>query len=106
MYRSVAYFSAPLRGAHIVGDEGEITVYDTTSRPVELHVRGHHVVVGAARPDGMHDTGEVWGRSDGAPRPVGGPGSLRPPRAPPPPPGAAPCAPGPPDATRAAPSVR
>ncbi len=60
MYRSVAYFSAPLRGAHIVGDEGEITVYDTTSRPVELHVRGHHVVVGAARPDGMHDIVEVW----------------------------------------------
>lgn len=60
LYRGVAYFSAPLRGASVAGEEGEITVYDTTSRPVELHVRGHHIVVGAARPDGLHDMVEVW----------------------------------------------
>ena len=60
VYRGIAYFSTPIRSARASGEEGEITVFDTTSKPVELHVRGHHVVVSAPRPDGSRDLVEVW----------------------------------------------
>ena len=60
VYRGIAYFSAPIRSAHASGEEGAITVFDTTSRPLELHVRGHHFVVSAPRPDGSRDIVEVW----------------------------------------------
>ncbi|MEO8335840.1 MAG: hypothetical protein ABI664_12760 [bacterium] len=60
VYRGIAYFSTPIQGARVSGDEGAITVFDTTSKPVELHVRGHHVVVSAPRPDGARDLVEVW----------------------------------------------
>jgi hypothetical protein len=60
VYRGIAYFSSPLRGARASGDDAEITVFDTTSRPLALHVRGHHVVVSSPHPDGTRDIIEVW----------------------------------------------
>ena len=60
LYRGIAYFSAPLKGMRVSGEDGEITVFDTTSRPIELHVRGHHLVVSAPRPDGIRSIVEVW----------------------------------------------
>lgn len=60
VYRGIAYFSAPLKSTRASGDEGAITVFDTTSRTVEFQVRGHHVVVSAPRPDGVRDIVEVW----------------------------------------------
>lgn len=60
VYRGIAYFSSPVRSLHASGEEGEITVFDTTSRPVDLHVRGHHFVVSAPRPDGARSIVEVW----------------------------------------------
>jgi hypothetical protein len=60
VYRGIAYFSAPLKSLHASGEDGEITVFDTTSRPIELHVRGHHLVVSAPRPDGIRSMVEVW----------------------------------------------
>ncbi|MEO5813910.1 MAG: hypothetical protein ABIT20_01395 [Gemmatimonadaceae bacterium] len=60
VYRGIAYFSTPIQGARVSGDEGAITVFDTTSKHVELHVRGHHVVVSAPKPDGSRDLVEVW----------------------------------------------
>jgi hypothetical protein len=60
VYRGIAYFSAPLKSLHTAGEEGEITVFDTTSRAIELHVRGHHLVVSAPRPDGIRSMVEVW----------------------------------------------
>jgi hypothetical protein len=60
MYRGIAYFSAPIKSLHASGEEGEITVFDTTTRPIELHVRGHHFVVSAPRPDGARSIVEVW----------------------------------------------
>jgi hypothetical protein len=60
IYRGIAYFSAPLKSLRASGEEGEITVFDTTSKPVELHVRGHHYVVSAPRPDGIRSIVEVW----------------------------------------------
>ena len=60
VYRGIAYFSAPLKSLRASGEEGEITVFDTTSRSVDLHVRGHHLVVSAPRPDGIRSMVEVW----------------------------------------------
>jgi hypothetical protein len=60
VYRGIAYFSMPIQSARASGEEGEITVFDTTSKPVDFHVRGHHIVVSAPRPDGSRDIVEVW----------------------------------------------
>ncbi|MDQ2665961.1 MAG: hypothetical protein M3Z05_08125 [Gemmatimonadota bacterium] len=60
LYRGIAYFSSPIKSLHVSGEEGEITVFDTTTRPIELHVRGHHFVVSAPRPDGARSIVEVW----------------------------------------------
>jgi hypothetical protein len=78
IYRGIAYFSAPLRSARVSGEEGEITVFDTTSRPVELHIRGHHLVVGSPRPNGMRDIVEVWELSNDTTVTVIGRDSLAP----------------------------
>ncbi|MFY7923398.1 MAG: hypothetical protein ACOVSI_13400, partial [Gemmatimonas sp.] len=37
-YGGIAYFTAPLRSAKAVGDETEITVFDTTSRTFPLSI--------------------------------------------------------------------
>ncbi|MDB4891605.1 MAG: hypothetical protein JWL61_3460 [Gemmatimonadetes bacterium] len=60
VYRGIAYFSTPIQSARVSGEEGAITVFDTTSKPINLTVRGHHVVVSAPRPDGSRDVVEVW----------------------------------------------
>ncbi|HET7583350.1 MAG TPA: hypothetical protein VFK13_00450 [Gemmatimonadaceae bacterium] len=59
-YNGMAYFSAPLTRPRITGDDGEITVYDTTSAAVPLHVRGRHLVIAAPRIDGSRDVLEVY----------------------------------------------
>ena len=78
VYRGIAYFSAPLRNARASGEEGEITVFDTTSRAVELHVRGHHFVVSGSRPDGARNIVEVWELSNDTTVTVVGRDSLTP----------------------------
>jgi hypothetical protein len=60
VYRGIAYFSAPLRAAKVIGDEAEIVVFDTTSQPVRFTVQGHHYVIGAPRPTGLRDVVEVY----------------------------------------------
>ena len=60
VYRGIAYFSSPLKSAHVSGEEGEITVFDTTTHAVDFHVRGHHFVVSGPRPDGARSIVEVW----------------------------------------------
>lgn len=60
VYRGIAYFSTPLQSARASGEEGEITVFDTTSHAVDLHVRGHHFVMSGPRPDGARGIVEVW----------------------------------------------
>ena len=46
-YSGIAYFTSPLRGARVSGDDATLTVFDTTSGPVAITVRGRHVVVTA-----------------------------------------------------------
>lgn len=56
----VAYFSHPLTAADDNGDDGEIVVFDTTSRPVPFTIRGRHLVVSRAAPDGLRTVTEVF----------------------------------------------
>ncbi|HET7623080.1 MAG TPA: hypothetical protein VFK39_14340 [Gemmatimonadaceae bacterium] len=59
-FRGVAYFSAPLREQRVTGEDGEITVFDTTSAPIPLHVQGRHLVVSSPNADGMREIVEVY----------------------------------------------
>jgi len=64
MYDGIAYFTAPLTQANVSGDDGEITVFDTTSGHVPLSVRGHHVVVSAADANAQRSIVEVYDLSN------------------------------------------
>lgn len=55
----IAYFSPPLDTAHAV-ESADLAVFDTTSAPVPIHVRGHHVVVTARESDGRREIVEVF----------------------------------------------
>ncbi|HET7565454.1 MAG TPA: hypothetical protein VFJ96_10690, partial [Gemmatimonadaceae bacterium] len=59
-YGGIAYFSEPLKSARVTGDDAEITVFDTTSAPIPLHVRGRHIVVASPRADGTREMMEVY----------------------------------------------
>ena len=52
-YDGIAYFSVPLRAPVTIGEDAQITVFDTTSGPVPIHIVGHHVIIGS--PDGRGD---------------------------------------------------
>ena len=47
-YAGIVYFSPPLRAPRVAGDDADLTVFDTTSRPVTITQRGRHLVVGRA----------------------------------------------------------
>ncbi|MEO8621308.1 MAG: carboxypeptidase-like regulatory domain-containing protein [bacterium] len=78
VWRGIAYFSAPLKSHRASGEEGEITVFDTTSRAVEFHVRGHHFVISGPRPDAARNIVEVWELSNDTTATVVGRDSLSP----------------------------
>jgi hypothetical protein len=59
-YAGIAYFTPPLTGANVSGDDGEITVFDTTSGHVPLTVRGHHIVISAADANAQRSIVEVY----------------------------------------------
>lgn len=59
-YDGVAYYTAPLRGQLVRGDDANLVVFDTTSGPVGLHVAGRHLVVGAPAANGQRPIGEVF----------------------------------------------
>ncbi|MFL5468231.1 MAG: hypothetical protein ACJ8AE_00370 [Gemmatimonadaceae bacterium] len=63
-YDGIAYFTPPLADANVTGDDGEITVFDTTSRPVPVSLRGHHVVVSAADANARRSIVEVYDLSN------------------------------------------
>lgn len=45
-FAGIAYFTNPLVQPRVEGQDAEIQVFDTTSRNVQLNVRGRHIVVG------------------------------------------------------------
>ncbi len=47
-WQGIAYFTPPLRKAVVSGNDARLSVFDTTSREVQLAVRGRHVIVSAA----------------------------------------------------------
>ncbi|MFL5524614.1 MAG: hypothetical protein ACJ8AF_10970 [Gemmatimonadaceae bacterium] len=56
----IAYFTPPLAEGKVSGDDGEITVFDTTSGHVPLTLRGHHIVVSAADANARRSIVEVY----------------------------------------------
>ena len=78
VHHGIAYFSSPLRGALTRGGDAEISVFDTTSAPVVFSVQGHHIVVGAPKPDGGRDIVEVYELSNDTTVTVVGRDSLAP----------------------------
>ncbi|NUQ19606.1 MAG: hypothetical protein HOQ09_01465 [Gemmatimonadaceae bacterium] len=46
-YAGITYFSAPLRDPVVRGADADMTVFDTTSRPMTITQRGRHIVVSA-----------------------------------------------------------
>jgi len=59
-YRGIAYFTAPLRGVNVRGDDAAITVFDTSSGPVPIHVIGRHFVLGVPDGSGRREIVEVY----------------------------------------------
>jgi hypothetical protein len=59
-YGGIAYFTPPLAHSTVRGEEAEIAVFDTTSGPVPISSRGHHVVVSAVDANGMRNVTEVY----------------------------------------------
>ncbi|HEX4684898.1 MAG TPA: hypothetical protein VH277_19420 [Gemmatimonadaceae bacterium] len=59
-YGGVAYFTSPLRAPDVRGDDARITVFDTTSGPVNVRVGGRHLIVGAPDATGRRPIGEVY----------------------------------------------
>lgn len=60
----IAYFTPPLAEGKVSGDDGEITVFDTTSGRVPLSLRGHHVVVSNADANARRSIVEVYDLSN------------------------------------------
>jgi hypothetical protein len=61
----IAYFTPPLAEGKVSGDDGEITVFDTTSSVrVPVTLRGHHVVVSAAETNARRLIVEVYDLSN------------------------------------------
>ncbi|HEX2693843.1 MAG TPA: hypothetical protein VHL12_07330 [Gemmatimonadaceae bacterium] len=60
----IAYFTSPLAEGNVSGNDGEVIVFDTTSRHVPMTVRGHHVVVSAVDANGMRSIVEVYDLSN------------------------------------------
>jgi hypothetical protein len=56
----IAYFTPPLAEGKVSGNDGEITVFDTTSGRVPMSLRGHHVVVSAADANARRSIVEVY----------------------------------------------
>lgn len=56
----VAYFSHPLNPGHERGDDAEIVVFDTTSRPIPVTIRGRHLIVSRPASDGTRTVTEVF----------------------------------------------
>ena len=60
LYAGIAHFSQSLTLPVVSGEAGEITVFDTSSAPASIHVRGRHLVVFAARPGAPRTVMEVY----------------------------------------------
>jgi hypothetical protein len=60
MYDGIAYFTPPLPVAPPGVGDADLTVFDTTSGPIPLHVRGRHLIVSAPDTHGVRRVIEVF----------------------------------------------
>jgi hypothetical protein len=60
LYGGIAYFTPPLGEPVAKGEKAEIAVYDTTSGPIVIGVRGHHIVVSAVDANAERSVTEVY----------------------------------------------
>lgn len=63
-YDGIAYFTPPLAEGRVSGDDGEITVFDTTSGHVPISLQGHHVVISAVDANARRSVVEVYDLSN------------------------------------------
>lgn len=56
----IAYFTPPLAEGRVSGEDGEITVFDTTSGRVPISLSGHHVIVSAVDANARRSVMEVY----------------------------------------------
>jgi hypothetical protein len=63
-FDGIAYFTSPLAEGKVSGNDGEVIVFDTTSRHVPTSVRGHHIVVSAVDANGLRSIVEVYDLSN------------------------------------------
>ncbi len=59
-YGGIAYFTSPLRTAVVSGEDAELVAFDTTSAPLTIRVRAHHVVFSAPDSTGTRTVVEVF----------------------------------------------
>jgi hypothetical protein len=59
-YDGIAYFTPPLRKAVVAGGDADLLVYDTTTAPIPISVRGRHVIVTAPDTGKMRNVIEVF----------------------------------------------
>lgn len=60
IYGGVAYFTNPLVGVNVSGEDAELVVFDTVSLPGMLRLRGRHAVVGPPADGGHRPVVEVF----------------------------------------------
>lgn len=60
VHGGVAYFTEPLVGVHVGGEDAELVVFDTTSAAGLLRLRGRHAVVGPPLEDRSRPIVEVF----------------------------------------------
>jgi hypothetical protein len=75
MHDDIAYFTNPLRGLVNEGSDAEIAVFDTTSVPFPLTVRGRHLIVGALDSLGERTVVEIFEVSNDSTRTLVAPDS-------------------------------
>ncbi len=59
-YGGIAYFTSPFTAPRVRGEAAEIAVFDTTSKPIPISVRGHHVIVSAVDANAVRSITEVY----------------------------------------------
>lgn len=64
LHDGIAYFTPPLAEGRVSGEDGEITVFDTTSGRVPISLRGHHVVVSGVDANARRSVVEVYDLSN------------------------------------------
>ena len=78
-HHGVTYFTVPLAFDNVSGDPAEIVVFDTTSGPLPITIRGRHIIVSAPTSSGLRPVTEVFELSNDTSVTLVSPGPSSPP---------------------------